>query len=114
MERLSDILAEVLANTAKMVAERKALIREGSDEQRMLGAQLAGGSIKATGDDEGLKSNNVICAADHPRPVERDSHPKTARAELFCGERHAQALTTESRARMERTAQSEGVKCSLT
>lgn len=77
MRLIGDLLGEVLANTAKLVAERKALIREGSC------APGVGGTVSAVQKNAGgkggpgFKSSANAFTADHSLPAQRVTGPKS-------------------------------------
>ncbi len=82
MRLIGDLLGEVLANTAKLVAERKALIREGSCAP---GHGFAGeggtnsAAQKIAGGTGGqcFKSSANAFTADHSLPAQRVTGPKS-------------------------------------
>lgn len=89
MRLIGDLLGEVLANTAKLVAEREKAIRgqggvpgEVRDQQRSEKVAIEG-TRESDRCRERLKGR-TDCPADNARPIKARSLPKTAKAELFC------------------------------
>jgi hypothetical protein len=83
MRLIGDLLGEVLANTAKLVAERKSLIREGScahghgdREDGRSDARLE----RVAGDKggQGFKSPANVFTPDDTQPAQRVCGPKSA------------------------------------
>lgn len=77
MRLIGDLLGEVLANTAKLVAERKALIHEGSCAPGVGGTVSAVQSNAGGTGGQGLKSSADAFTADHSLPAQRVTDPKS-------------------------------------